>query len=60
MFSSSVCVVSRVLSCFYLSERGTRFLCVFFCVSNCCLAERCNFSRFGLVLGGLRKDRVFL
>ena len=30
-----------------------------FCVSNCCLAECCFFSSFGLVLGGLRKDRVF-
>ena len=59
VFSSSECVISRVLSCFYLSEGGTPFLCLF-CVSNCCLAERCYFSSFGLVLGGPRKDRVVL
>ena len=29
MFSSSECVISRVLSCFYLSEGGTPFLCFF-------------------------------
>ena len=50
VFSSSECVISLVLSCFYWSEGGTPFLC-FFCVSNCCLAERCYFSSFGLVFG---------
>ena len=29
VFSSSECVISRVLSCFYLSEGGTPFLCFF-------------------------------
>ena len=29
VFSSSECVISLVLSCFYLSEGGTPFLCFF-------------------------------
>ena len=29
VFSSSECAISRVLSCFYLSEGGTPFLCFF-------------------------------
>ena len=59
MFSSSEGVISRVLSCLYLSEGGYPFLC-FCCVSNCCLAERCYFSSFGVVLGVLWKDLFFM
>ena len=58
MFSWSACVISRVLSCFYLLEGGAPFLC-FCCVRSSCLAERCYFSSFGLVLGGSWQDRVF-
>ena len=43
----------------FLLVGGEYALFVFFCVSHCCLAERCYFSSLGLVLGGLRKDRIF-
>ena len=58
VFSWSECVISRVLSCVYLLEGGAPFLC-FCCVRSSCLAERCYFSSFGLVLGGSGQDRVF-
>ena len=58
VFSWSDCVIFRVLSCFYFLEGVLPFLC-FVCVSSSCLAERCYFSSFGLVLGVSGQDRVF-
>ena len=57
VFSSSECVISLVLSCFYWSEGGTPFLC-FFVLATVVLLNAVISRVLAWFLGGPRKDRV--